>query len=93
MVAEQIAWTKAKSERIGLRLPMTDEAAALLQSEQRLRLRSPRRAAGRNGTASRRPGSPPCSTTTAATVQTCERCAKRRCCARRWSRATAWSAC
>ena len=34
VVAEQIAWTKAKSERIGLRLPITDEAAALLQSEQ-----------------------------------------------------------
>src|SRR6267142_1677917 len=32
VVAEQIAWTKAKSDRIGLRLPMTDEAAALLQS-------------------------------------------------------------
>jgi signal transduction histidine kinase len=34
VVAEQIAWTKAKSARIGLRLPITDEAAALLQSEQ-----------------------------------------------------------
>jgi len=34
IVAEQIAWTKAKSPRIGLRLPITDEAAALLQSEQ-----------------------------------------------------------
>src|SRR5262245_22769162 len=34
VVAEQIAWTKAKSERIGLRLPITDEAAPLLQSEQ-----------------------------------------------------------
>jgi signal transduction histidine kinase len=34
VVAEQIAWTKAKSPRIGLRLPITDEAAALLQSEQ-----------------------------------------------------------
>lgn len=34
VVAEQIAWTKAKSERIGLRLPMTDDTAALLQSEQ-----------------------------------------------------------
>jgi two-component system, NtrC family, sensor kinase len=34
VVAEQIAWTKAKSERIGLRIPITDEAAALLQSEQ-----------------------------------------------------------
>ena len=34
VVAEQIAWTKAKSARIGLRLPMTDEAAALLQSER-----------------------------------------------------------
>jgi signal transduction histidine kinase len=33
-VAEQIAWTKAKSERIGLRIPITDHAAALLQSEQ-----------------------------------------------------------
>jgi signal transduction histidine kinase len=34
LVAEQIAWTKAKSERIGLRIPVTDDAAALLQSEQ-----------------------------------------------------------
>ncbi|HJZ77256.1 MAG TPA: ATP-binding protein [Vicinamibacterales bacterium] len=34
VVAEQIAWTKAKSERIGLRLPITAETAALLQSEQ-----------------------------------------------------------
>jgi two-component system, NtrC family, sensor kinase len=34
VVAEQIAWTKAKSERIGLRIPITDHAAALLQSEQ-----------------------------------------------------------
>jgi signal transduction histidine kinase len=34
VVAEQIAWTKAKSARIGVKLPMTDEAAALLQSER-----------------------------------------------------------
>src|SRR6476659_6081325 len=34
VVAEQIAWTKAKSERIGLRIPITDDAAALLQSQQ-----------------------------------------------------------
>jgi two-component system NtrC family sensor kinase len=34
VVAEQFAWTKAKSERIGLRIPITDDAAALLQSEQ-----------------------------------------------------------
>ena len=34
VVAEQIAWTKAKSPRIGLRLPVTEDAAALLQSEQ-----------------------------------------------------------
>jgi two-component system NtrC family sensor kinase len=34
VVAEQIAWTKAKSERIGLRIPITDDVAALLQSEQ-----------------------------------------------------------
>ena len=40
VVAEQIAWTKAKSERIGLRIPITDDAAALLQSAQRVRLRS-----------------------------------------------------
>lgn len=32
VVAEQIAWTKAKSERIGLRIPISEEAAALLQS-------------------------------------------------------------
>ena len=34
LVAEQIAWTKAKSERIGLRIPITAEAGALLQSER-----------------------------------------------------------
>jgi two-component system, NtrC family, sensor kinase len=34
LVAEQIAWTKAKSERIGHRIPLNDEAAALLQSER-----------------------------------------------------------
>jgi GAF domain-containing protein len=34
LVAEQIAWTKAKSQRIGLRLPMTDAVAQMLQSEQ-----------------------------------------------------------
>ena len=34
VVAEQIAWTKAKSERIGLRIPITADAAALLQSER-----------------------------------------------------------
>jgi signal transduction histidine kinase len=34
VVAEQIAWTKAKSERIGLRIPISEEAATLLQSEQ-----------------------------------------------------------
>jgi len=34
VVAEQIAWTKAKSERIGLRIPITDDAAALLQAER-----------------------------------------------------------
>jgi two-component system, NtrC family, sensor kinase len=33
VVAEQIAWTKAKSERIGLRLPIGDDVEALLQSE------------------------------------------------------------
>jgi two-component system, NtrC family, sensor kinase len=32
VMAEQIAWTKAKSGRIGLRIPITDDAAALLQS-------------------------------------------------------------
>src|SRR5919204_1748810 len=32
LVAEQIAWTKAKSRRIGLRLPISDAAAAWLQS-------------------------------------------------------------
>ena len=34
VVAEQIAWTKARSERIGLRIPITDAAAVLLQSER-----------------------------------------------------------
>jgi signal transduction histidine kinase len=33
LVAEQIAWTKAKSERIGFTIPITDDDAALLQSE------------------------------------------------------------
>ena len=34
LVAEQIAWTKAKSRRVGLRLPITDDAAQSLHSEQ-----------------------------------------------------------
>jgi signal transduction histidine kinase len=34
LVAEQIAWAKARSQRIGLRLPLTDETEAMLQSEQ-----------------------------------------------------------
>jgi two-component system, NtrC family, sensor kinase len=34
VVAEQIAWTKARSERIGLRIPITDSASSLLQSER-----------------------------------------------------------
>ena len=34
LVAEQIAWTNARSDRIGLRLPIAGEAAAMLQSEQ-----------------------------------------------------------
>src|SRR5205823_13401012 len=34
LVAEQIAWTKAKSQRIGLRLPVADDLAAMLQSER-----------------------------------------------------------
>jgi hypothetical protein len=34
LVAEQIAWAKARSQRIGLRLPITGDAAAMLQSEQ-----------------------------------------------------------
>ncbi len=34
VVAEQIAWTKARSERIGLRIPITADAVALLQSER-----------------------------------------------------------
>ena len=34
VVAEQIAWTKAKSERIGVRIPITEDAAALLRSER-----------------------------------------------------------
>jgi two-component system NtrC family sensor kinase len=32
LVAEQIAWTKAKSRRIGLQLPLTGDVAAMLQS-------------------------------------------------------------
>ena len=34
LVAEQIAWTKAKSQRIGLQLPITSDAAAMLHLEQ-----------------------------------------------------------
>src|SRR6185436_19532738 len=34
LVAEQIAWTKAKSERIGLKIPISAAAAASLQSER-----------------------------------------------------------
>lgn len=34
LVAEQIAWTKAKSQRIGLRLPIADDATVMLHSEQ-----------------------------------------------------------
>ena len=34
LVAEQIAWTKARSERIGLRLPIDGDADARLRSEQ-----------------------------------------------------------
>jgi two-component system, NtrC family, sensor kinase len=34
VVAEQIAWTKAKSERIGLRIPITPVDTALLHSER-----------------------------------------------------------
>ena len=34
VVAEQIAWTKAKSQRIGLRLPIGRESVAMLLTEQ-----------------------------------------------------------
>jgi signal transduction histidine kinase len=34
IVAEQIAWTKAKSQRIGLRIPIASGLAAMLLSEQ-----------------------------------------------------------
>jgi signal transduction histidine kinase len=34
IVAEQIAWTKAKSDRIGLRIPISGSAVSLLQSGQ-----------------------------------------------------------
>jgi signal transduction histidine kinase len=34
VVAEQIAWTKARSDRIGVRIPLTAGALRLLQSEQ-----------------------------------------------------------
>jgi len=34
LVAEQIAWTKARSDRIGLRVPITADTAAILQLEQ-----------------------------------------------------------
>ena len=47
VVAEQIAWAKAKSHRIGLRLPIAQETAALLLIGADLRLRSRRRAMAR----------------------------------------------
>lgn len=34
VVAEQIAWTKARSDRIGVRIPLSDDALRLLQSGQ-----------------------------------------------------------
>ncbi|PWT81838.1 MAG: hypothetical protein C5B57_09760 [Blastocatellia bacterium] len=34
LVAEQIAWTKAKSQRIGLRLPLADDVRSVLDSGQ-----------------------------------------------------------
>ena len=93
VVAEQIAWTKAKSPRIGLRLPITDDAAALLQSEQVYGFdRHGDSWQEWNGPA-RRPGWPLCSTTTATMPARARTSGRRRCCARRWSRGTAWSAC
>ena len=96
VVAEQIAWTKAKSPRIGLRLPITDEAAALLQSEQVYGF-DRHGTAGRHGRVNqgtrRRPRLPRCSITTATTRARAKRSGKGRCCARRWSRATASSVC
>ncbi len=93
VVAEQIAWTKAKSERIGLRIPITDDAAALLQSEQVYGFdRHGDSWQGVDGI-SRPAGWRRCSTTTATTPARASTSAKRRCCARRWSRGTASSAC
>ena len=91
VVAEQIAWTKAKSARIGLPLPITDAAAALLQSE-RSTASIATVTAGASG--QDQPAQPRLATlldynaTTRARARTY---ARRRCSARRWSRATAWS--
>ena len=63
VVAEQIAWTKAKSERIGLRIPITDDAAALLQSAHVYGF-TVMGTAGESGGISRRAVLPPCSITT-----------------------------
>ena len=92
VVAEQIAWTKAKSERIGLRIPITDDAAALLQSEQVYGF-------DRHGDSWREWKDQPAGALAAlARLQhrrwrrQARTFAKRRCCVRRWSRGTASSA-
>jgi hypothetical protein len=92
VVAEQIAWTKAKSPRIGLRLPVSNDAAALLQSEKctaSIAMVTP----GRNGTVNRRPGLLFCSITTAMMQARENTFGKRRCFAHRWSPGTASSVC
>ena len=65
VVAEQIAWTKAKSERIGLRIPISDDAEACC-SRNRSTGSIATRIAGRNGETSRPARSRRCSTTTSA---------------------------
>ena len=92
VVAEQIAWIKAKSQRIGLQLPMTPEAAAMLHSEQVYGF-DRHAGVGRPGEANQRPPRWPSCSTTTVTMATGRAVGKRRCCARRWSRGMVLSAC
>ena len=72
VVAEQIAWTKAKSERIGLRIPMSEAAGGAAAVGTRVRLRSARATPGASGAISRSARWRRCSTTTAMTPPTGE---------------------
>ena len=93
VVAEQIAWTKAKSERIGLRIPISDDAAALLQSERVYGF-------DRHGDTWHEWSDQPVGAlaamldyNSADTAPPARTSGKGRCCARRWSHGTASSAC